>query len=207
MPDDMMPSSDQHRFEQLLPFYITNRLSTEDKAFVQQYISSNPEAKKAVQFTEQLSRIVRNTGANRNPDAALTRLLADFEPRKKASLLKRLLAKLKSLGISPPLAIVLLVIVGQGVGYTAHKMNWFPGQQESIVSKATPNLSVDLKRGVDTGAVAVIVEQFGGKIVHSTAINDMQKIFINIMEKTRIQALIDALMEAGLIESAALLLL
>lgn len=206
MPDDMMLSSDQHRFEQLLPFYITNGLSSEDKAFVQEYMASHPEAKKAAQFTEKLSRIVRSTGANRNPDAALTRLLAGFEPRKKLSPLKRLLAKLKSLGISPPLAIALLVIVGQGIGYTSHKMNWFPGQQESIISKATPNLSVNVKRGADAGALAVIVEQFGGKIVHSSAVNDMQKIFINIMEKTRIQSLIDALMEAGLIESAALLL-
>ncbi len=206
MSDDMIPTSEQDSFEQLLPFYITNRLSSEDKAFVQQYISSNPEAKKAAQFAEKLSHIVRNTGANRNTDAALSRLLAGFEPQKKVSLLKRLLAKLKSLGVSPPFAIALLVIIGQGIGYTAHKMNWFPGQHESIVAKATSNLSVNVKRGADAGALAVIIEQFGGKIVHSTSVNEMQRIFINVMEKTRIQGLIDALMDAGLIESAAILL-
>ena len=130
----------------------------------------------------------------------VTRLLADFKPRKKASPLKRLLAKLKSLGISPPLAIALLVIVGQGIGYTAHKMNWFPGHKESVLSNATPHLSVNVKRGADAGALAVIIEQFGGKIVHSTSANEMQRIFINLVEKTRIQALIDALMDAGFIK-------
>lgn len=206
MSDDMMEPNEHHRFEQLLPFYINNKLSAEDTAFVRSYIASNPDAKKAVHFTEQLSRIVRNTGANRNPDAALTRLLANFQPRKRASLFKRLLEKLKSLGISPPLALALLVIVGQGIGYTAHKMNWFSGSEESILSNASPHLSVTVKKGADAGALAVIIEKFGGQIVHSSAGSNVEKIFISIMDKTKIQGLIDALMDAGLIESAAVLL-
>ena len=206
MSEEMIQTNDQHRFEQLLPFYITNNLSTEDKAFVLSYIASNPDARKAVQFTEQLSKIVRNTGTNRNPNAALTRLLANFQPRKRLSLIKRLLEKLKSLGISPPLALALLLILGQGIGYTAHKMNWFADPNESILSNASPHLSVTVKTGADAGAIAIIIEKFGGQITHSTAVSNVEKIFISIMDKTKIQALIDALMDAGLIESAALLL-
>ncbi len=206
MSDDMMQSSDQRRFEQLLPFYVINKLCAEDKAFVDAYSATNPDAKKAIQFTEQLRHIVRNTGANRNPEAALTRLLADCKPRKRMSLMKRLLAKLRSLGISPPLAIALLVIIGQGIGYAAHKMNWFGSAQESIAARAEAHLSVDIKKGADYGALAVIIEQFGGRIVHSTAANNIEKIFISVMDKTEIQALIDALMDAGLIEAAAILL-
>ena len=206
MSDDMMQTSDQARFEQLLPFYVTNQLSDEDRSFVQSYMATHPEAKKAVHFAERLSHIVRNTGTNRNPDAALNRLLADYKPRHRMSLIKRLLAKLRSLGISPPLAIALLVIVGQGIGYTAHKMNWFGTAKESIVSPAEADLSITLKRGAEMGAIATILEKFGASIVHSTAAGDVQKIFITIIDKTRLQPLIDAIMELGIVDSLAVLL-
>ena len=206
MSDDMMQPSDQTRFEQLLPFYITNQLSDSDRSFMQGYIATHPNAKKAVHFAERLSRIVRNTGTNRNPDAALNRLLADYKPRQRMSLTKRLLAKLRSLGISPPLAIALLVIVGQGIGYAAHKMNWFGAPKESVVSPAEADLSITLKRGADMGAIATILEKFGASVVHSTAAGDVQKIFISIIDKTRLQPLIDAIMELGIVDSVAVLL-
>ena len=206
MSEDMMPLNDQHRFEQLLPFYITNKLSLDDIAFVESYIASNSDAKKALHFTEQLSRIVRNTGGNRNPEQAINRLLANFKPRKRLSLIRRLIEKLRSLGISPPLAIALLVIVGQGIGYTAHKMNWFGHTDETILTESSPQLSITVKKGADYGAIAVIIEQFGGRIVHSSAAINVQKIFITVMDKMKIQGLIDALMDAGLIETAAILL-
>ena len=206
MSDDMMQSTDQARFEQLLPFYVTNQLSDEDRGFVQSYMTTHPEAKKAVHFAERLSHIVRNTGTNRNPDAALNRLLADYKPRHRMSLIKRLLAKLRSLGISPPLAIALLVIVGQGIGYSAHKLNWLGTAKESVVSPAEADLSITLKRGADMGAIATILEKFGANVVHSSAAGDVQKIFITIVDKTRLQPLIDAIMELGIVDSVAVLL-
>lgn len=206
MSDDMFQTSEQAHFEQLLPFYITNQLSDKDRVFIQSYIATHPDAKKAVHFAERLSRIIRNTGVNRNPDAALNRLLADYKPRKRMSLIKRLKAKLRSLGISPPLAIALLVIVGQGIGYSAHKMNWFGTPQETVVSPSEADLSITLKRGADMGAIMTIFEKFGANVVHSTAAGDMQKIFITIIDKAGLQPLIDAIMELGIVESVAVML-
>lgn len=206
MSDDMMSTSEHARFEQLLPFYITNRLSDADHSFIEGYIASHPDAKKAVHFAERLSHIVRNTGTNRNPDAALNRLLADYKPRKRMSLIQRLKAKLRLLGISPPLAIALLVIVGQGIGYSAHKMNWFGTANESVVSPAEADISITLKRGSEIGALSVILEKFGASIVHSTAAGDVQKIFITLIDKARLQPLIDAIMELGIVDAVAVLL-
>ena len=206
MSDDMKPTSEQARFEQLLPFYVTNQLSDDDRSFIQSYMATHPDAKKTVHFTERLSRIVRNTGTNRNPDAALNRLLADYKPRQRMSLIQRLKAKLRSLGISPPLAIALLVIVGQGIGYTAHKMNWLGTANESVVSPAEADLSITLKRGSEIGALAVILEKFGASIVHSTAAGDVQKIFITLIDKARLQPLIDAIMELGIVDAVAVML-
>lgn len=206
MPDNLTPGNEQTRFEQLLPFYITHQLSDENRSFMQSYIALHPEARKAAHFAERLSRIVRNTGTNRNPEAALNRLLADYKPRQRMSLIQRLKAKLRSLGISPPLAIALLVIVGQGIGYAAHKMNWFTTSKESVVSPAEADLSITLKRGADMGAIATILEKFDARIVHSTAAGEVQKIFITIVDKARLQPLIDAIMELGIVDSVAVLL-
>lgn len=206
MSDGMTPRNDQARFEQLLPFYITHQLSDEDRSFMQSYIATHPEARKAAHFAERLSRIVRNTGNNRNPEAGLNRLLADYQTRQHTSLIQRLKAKLRSLGISPPLAIALLVIVGQGIGYAAHKMNWFGTDKESVVSPAEADLSITLKRGAEMGAIVTILEKYGASIVHSTAAGDIQKIFISIIDKARLQPLIDAIMELGIVDSVAVLL-
>ncbi len=206
MSDDLMQTNDQARFEQLLPFYISNQLTDADRGFIQAYITTHPDAKKAVHFAERLSRIVRNTGANRNPDASLNRLLENYKPRQRISLIKRIKAKLSSLGISPPLAIALLVIVGQGIGYAAHKMNWFSTTKESAVSPVEADLSITLKRGADIAVIAAILEKYGASIVHSTAAEDAQKIFITIIDKARLQPLIDAIMELGIVDSVAVLL-
>lgn len=206
MSDEIMQTVEQSRFERLLPFYVTNKLSEEDKAFVNAYAATNSDARKAIRFTERLSHIVRNTGAHRNPDAALSRLLADYKPRERMSIIKRLLAKLRSFGISPPLAIALVIIIGQGIGYAAHKIYSNTRSQSNLNAPAQSQLSITIKNGTELGAVAVIIEQFGGRIVHSTTTNSLEKLFISIMDKTKIQALIDALMDAGLIETAAILL-
>jgi hypothetical protein len=206
MSDGMTPANDQTRFEQLLPFYITHNLSDEDHAFMQAYIATHTDAKNATHFAERLSRIVRNTGNNRNPEAALNRLLADYQARHRISLIQRLKAKLRSLGISAPLAIALLVIVGQGIGYAAHKMNWFGTDKDSVVSPAEADLSITLKRGAEMGAVVTILEKYGASIVHSTAAGDVQKIFVSIIDKARLQPLIDAIMELGIVDSVAVLL-
>lgn len=206
MSDDIMAPSDQSRFERLLPFYVTNKLAAEDRAFVDSYAARNSDARMAIRFTERLSHIVRNIGAHRNPDAALSRLLADYKPRERMSIIKRLLAKLRSLGISPPLAIALVVIIGQGIGYTAHKVFSNTRSQGDVTAPTQAQLSITLKKGSEFGAVAVIIEKFGGRIVHSTTANNLQKLFISIMDKTRIQGLIDALMDAGLVDAAAILL-
>lgn len=206
MLGDMAQSSERTRFEQLLPFYLANTLSDDDRAFVQSYSAVHPNARKAIEFTEHLRRIVRNTGAHRNPEAALNRLLGNYTPRQRANLIKRLLAKLRSLGISLPVAVALLFIVGQGGVVVAKKMGWFTTTTEAVTAYANAHLSVTAKQGVDMGAIAVILEQFGGRIVHSTAAVGVKKFFIELIDKTKIQALIDALIDAGLIDAAAILL-
>lgn len=205
MSPDLKSPQDKSHFEQLLPFFVTNQLSETDRLFVQQYIAQNPDARKALKFTERLGRIVRETGAHRNPDQALQRLLGNFQQGKRLSLRQRLLAKLRALGISPTLTVALLVLLGQGIGYSAYKLGLFSKTEATLAAPIKADLSVTLKHGSEMAAVIGILDRFGAQIVHSDLAVQGGKLLVTIADKARIQPLIDALIEIGLVESLAVL--
>lgn len=195
---------DKQRFEQLLPFFITRQLGETDRFFVETYLARHPDAHHALKFTERLGRIVRDTGAGRNADQALQRLLANYQPRR--SLRQRLLAKLRALGISPPVALALFLLLGQGAGYGIYKLGLSGTSAATVAAPVRADLTITLKRGAEMSAVIGILDRFGASIVHSDLAGDAGKLLISIIDQSRIQALIDALMEVGLIESVAVLL-
>lgn len=205
MSPDLHALQDKRRFEQLLPFFVTHQLNKDDQLFVQQYITQNPEARKALNFTERLGRIVRDTGAHRNPDQALHRLLGNFQQGKRLSLRQRILAKLRALGISPPLAVALLVILGQSIGYSTYKLGLFNKPEAIIAAPVKADLSITLKQGSEMAAVIAVLDRFNAQIIHSDLAVQGGKLLVSIVDKTRIQTLIDALMEIGLVESVAVL--
>ena len=205
MSPDLHLQQDKARFEQLLPFYVTHQLAEVDQRFMQQYIAQHPEAHKALKFTERLRRIVRATGAHRNPDQALERLLGNFQQGTRLSLRQRILTKLRALGISPTLAIAMLVLLGQGMGYGAYKLGLFSKTTATLSAPVKGDLSITLKRGSEMAAVTGILDRFGAQIVHSDLAIQGGKLLVTIADKARIQSLIDALMEIGLVESVAVL--
>ncbi len=206
MSPELTTPQDKARFEALLPFYVTRRLQDADMLFVQTYVVQNPEARKALVFTERLGKIIRETGAHRNPDQALQRLLGHIQPGRRLSLRQRILAKLRTFGISTPLAVAFLVILGQGIGYGAYKMGLFSQTETTLTAPAKGDLRITLKRGSEIAAVVAVLDRFGAQIVHSDMATQGAKLIVSIVDKTQIQALIDALLEIGLIESVAVLL-
>ena len=206
MPNVTPSVADQNRFEQLLPFYISRALPAEELEFMRGYITAYPDALEAIQFSEQLRRVIRDTASNTSKNVALDRLVADMATPKKAGLFKRFVAKLRAWGISPPLALAFLVIAGQGVGYVIQKTNWFDSPVSAPAPVTVPHLSVTIKDGADVAAIVVVIEKFGGRVVHSAASSDLGKVLISIIDKTKIPALIDSLIDSGLIESAAVLM-
>lgn len=197
-------SADHQRFETLLPFYVTAQLPPDDQAFMQQFINSNPSAQSAIDFVIELRRIVRTTGIQRDANIVLNSLLVKFEALHKKQG-QDLPSKLRALGIktSLPLIIAIAILGGQLVNYA---IDYFkPVDAMSTSAEGTSRVSVTLKHGVDAGALAVIAEKFGGKIIHSAHVEGVTKFFVELVDKTRLQALIDALVDSGLIESAAIL--
>lgn len=205
MSSNLHALQDKRRFEQLLPFFVTHQLNEDDRLFVHQYITQNPEARKALNFTERLGRIVRETGTHRNPDQALQRLLGNFQQGKRLSLRQRILAKLRALGISPPLAVALLVILGQSIGYSTYKLGLFNKPEAILTAPVKADLSITLKQGSEMAAVTAVLDRFNAQIIHSDLAAQGGKLLVSIVDKTRIQTLIDALMEIGLVESVAVL--
>lgn len=206
MPAEMPSAQDRERFEELLPFYVTRQLSSEDAALVEAYLADNPAAASALAFTERVRQVVKSIGSDRDPEPALARLLAEISSVRRPGLIKRLHALLGSLGVSRPLVVALMLSAGLAIGYAAYKTQGFGliKQSQTIVDQA--HLSVTLKPGVEYGSAAIVIEQFGARVVHSATVEGAEKLLITIMDQTRIQALIDALMEAGLAEMVVILL-
>ena len=50
----------QERFEKLLPFYVTGKISVQDKAYVDEYLGQVPEAAQSLAFTESLRDTIRS---------------------------------------------------------------------------------------------------------------------------------------------------
>lgn len=196
---------DSLRFEELLPFYITGTLSGADQSFMQSFISINPSARQAMNFTLELGRIIRSTGMTRNANLTLNRLLANFNASRKTDS-KGVLSKLQAIGrkSSPPLIIAVVILGGQAVNYA---VNHFDNKEVSGAPTAQSNarVAVTLKEGSNAAALAVIAQKFGGKIIHTSTIEGVTKFFVEIGERTQLQAFIDALVGSGFVESAAVL--
>lgn len=199
-------AEDWERYEQLLPFYVTRQISQEDAGWVEAFLVANPVAANALEFTKRVRQVVKSIGSDRDPGPALARLLAEISSVRRPGLIKRLHALVRSLGISWPLAVALMLSAGLAIGYAAYKTQGFGliGQTQTVIDQA--HLSVTLKKGVEYGSAAIVIEQFGARIVHSATVDGAEKLLINLLDQTRIQALIDALMEAGLAEMAVILL-
>lgn len=198
-------SPDRLRFEELLPFYITGTLSGADQSFMQSFISMNPSARQAMNFTIELGRIIRNTGMMRNPNLTLNRLLANFNASRKTDS-KGVLSKLRSAGLksSPPLIIAIVILGGQAVNYA---MKQFDHQEVTgaATTQGAARVAVTLKAGTDAGALAVIAKEFGGRIVHTSTVENVSKFFVEIADRTQLQAFVDALVGSGFVETAAVL--
>jgi anti-sigma factor RsiW len=106
MSEPSASQNDAQRFQQLLPFYVTRQLSASDKDFVDAYLADNPASQNALQFTEQLSQVVRRIGADRNPDLALQKLLNNLTPARQ-NILQRLVTQWRSAGRISRIFIIL----------------------------------------------------------------------------------------------------
>lgn len=203
---EIYSNPDRLRFDELLPFYITGRISVADQSFMQGFISTNPSARQAVNFALELGRIIRSTGVMRNPNVTLQRLLANFNAARKAGQGSGSLSKLRKLGIkaTPPLIIAIVILGGQAINYaidntgSQQKRNMSDGEHRS-------RIAITLKAGADIAALTEIAQSFGGKIVHSAAVDGVTKHFVEIMDESRVQAFVDALAASGIIESAAVI--
>lgn len=121
MSEPMTSQNDAQRFQHLLPFYVTRQLSPSDKDFVDAYLVANPASQNALKFTQQLSRVVRSIGAERNPDLALQKLLHNLTP-KRQNIFQRLVNQWRSVG---RLWHIIIILAAAALLRFANPAAWF----------------------------------------------------------------------------------
>lgn len=206
MSEHSQEDIDREKFESLLPFYFTQNLNETDQLFMSRYIASHPQAIQSLDFIERLTLSLKSIGSDRDSAAALDRLLRGYATVKYKSIWRRAVDKIRSLGISNAVLIALLVIAAQGVGFIVHLSHDKTASAQMIEPVISHNALLTIKSGADAGALIVLIDKFGGRIVNSTVLNGARQIVISVENKLGIQTLIEFLWGADLIEAAVLLL-
>ncbi len=206
MSERMQEDADREKFESLLPFYFTQNLNEADHRFVSHYLASHPQAVQSLDFIQRMSFALKSIGSDRNSVAALDKVLLSYASIKSKSVWRRCLNKLRELGISNAVVIAILVIVAQGVGFIVHLSTDKAHTAKTIDSAVSNNALLTIKSGADAGALIVLIDKFGGRIVNSTVLNGARQIIVSVENKLGIQTLIEFLWGADLIEAAVLLL-
>ncbi|BBU68779.1 hypothetical protein [Fluviibacter phosphoraccumulans] len=197
---------DRERFEHLLPFFITGRLGAEDQAFAENYVASHRDAAASIQAAERMRRVVRCIGIDRDPEPTLQRISVTLQATGKFASTKSVFRRILSWLGGFLLVLAALVLITKAVYYAADKIGWLKVGVEPTGEYKNTHGSFTLKAGASMVTVALIVERYGGEIVHSSALTGVERIFVNVVDKARLPALIDELMDAGLIEAAVVLL-
>jgi len=207
MPLDQQPrNSERKRFDLLLPFYITNTLNDGDQEFMDAYIANNTGTNDAIRFAIRLRQTVHSIGESRSAQQSLDRFLVRFQKTYRTSLIQRIAQIIRSrIGITP-LIIAALTFTAQTAYNAADRIGWLKTSTEPMSKHDKASLSLTLKTGASLAAIASLLEQHGAQISHSKAWAGTEKVFIQVLEKSRTSVIIEELMESGLIEAIAILI-
>lgn len=198
------PDEDLMRFELLLPYYITGALSENDRAFVKFHIDSNTQAKCAYLFARRLKDIVQSTGTQRDVEVALSEFLSAFDEANPRSLWQRFRTFVGVRGFLLVMLLASVFAIGFIALYGSGKLSLLDTTLNATTSSA--HLSITIKNSIESSALILIIERVGGRVVHSVTSGELETLFINLTDKTKIQLLIDTLLDTGLVEAAAILL-
>lgn len=207
MPFDQEPrNSERKRFDLLLPFYITNTLNDGDQEFMDAYIANNTSTNDAIRFAIRLRQTVHSIGESMSAQQSLNRFLVRFQKSHRTSLIQRIAQILRSrIGITP-LMIAALTFTAQTAFNAAERIGWLNTSIEPMSTYQRAHFSLTLKEGASLAVIASLLEQHGARISHSKAWAGTEKVFIQVLEKSRTSVIIEELMESGLIEAIAILI-
>jgi hypothetical protein len=112
--DEPTPLLDRRRFTELLPWYVNGTLNAEDKAWLQAYLLTNPNAQGELAWMKSLQKQVQHGRAEFEVEMSLARVLKriknEAEGQAQPAWYERLLSKLKQ-DISPKWAYAAAAVI------------------------------------------------------------------------------------------------
>lgn len=211
MSEQKQMMSESQRFEELLPFYLNGQLEPEDEQFVTGYLEKHPSAQNTLQFSRKMRGVVKATGSGRDPEASLQRLLVAFQPEAQPGFFQRLKDWLGQMGVSPALAVALVVIMLQTVAGGLYILSGRSGQDGVTVAalKAQkPHARLLIASDVDAEPLLDVLHRFEARIinsVHPAAGSKTYEVMIIIEEKMHLEPMVKDLSSKGLILKAELM--
>lgn len=110
----MKPQGDDLlRLQTLLPFYLNNTLSLEERHFVTTYLDTHPEARPLLMFDDALHSSIKSETFEFDESQGLKRLLTELKKQGTISTWQRMLDWFSEWGITPAFGCVALLLVMQ----------------------------------------------------------------------------------------------
>lgn len=165
------PTSEQTRFNELLPFYINGTLDEADRHWMEVYAKNNPEASLWLRFDENIRASIQSTAPPTPENIRIERFLNDFRRiGTNSSLWRRFFESFfqPRLVPMPALALVALVVTVQGLLLTGY-FSTDPGEEmvyrsASLRCDKGRRIRVVFKPEVTHGEVTILLRKVEGSL-------------------------------------------
>jgi len=153
----------RREFRDLLPFYVNGTLDESGKAFIEEYLKTNPGANEEYLFAKKMTEAARLHGEGRDPMAGYATLKARLDASRPPplTLVQRWHRRLGAWGLSPALA-AMLVLASAQLLLTGTLL--LPAREQAVTrGLAAPQqkaqIKLVLKRGANFGDVLALLAQ------------------------------------------------
>lgn len=206
MPDQqtpMCPEAEKQRFDQLVPFFLTGKLSAEDDLFFRGYLAKHPESIDGVLFGKQISDALHHIGADRNQQAAKERFRQAFDLKVKQSKWIRLKTHLERMVVKP-WAIALLSLFVAENAYLIYQANHY---HRTAVLRLDRGLVIAdsearfvLNDGVRFEDFLNVAEKYEAAIIYSSKTSLGYEVHVDIHDESKTRAFAEELADNALVK-------
>lgn len=205
----MTEEETKQRFDELLPWYVNETVSAEERTWFESYLKSHPEAVSELHWHDALQARIQESAPQVSPDIGLSKLMARIREERRASsptFAERLAEFFGALQLRPAMATAFGLIVIQAAVIGALLFGEWQGEQQYSAVRSVgqtlsgPVLKVNFKPDAKEAEMRLLLIATGGELVAGpTQLGDY---YVHVAPD-RIAQASSELMASGIVEAVS----
>jgi hypothetical protein len=170
----MTEEETKQRFDELLPWYVNETLSAEERTWFEAYLESHPEAASELRWHESLQARIQESAPRVSPDIGLSKLMARIREERRASsptFAERLAEFFGVLQLRPAMAAAAALIVIQAAVIGALLLGEWRDEEEYAAVRSVGQplsgsvLKVNFKPDAKEAEMRLLLIATGGELI------------------------------------------